>query len=57
MLKLLALERMMKKRNVIDNLKIIKLILEARKSSEKLAEKNCRKKRKKEKEKASRKSQ
>ena len=34
MLKLLALERMMNKRNVIDDLKNYKLILEARKSSE-----------------------
>ena len=43
MLKLLALERMMNKRNVIDDLKkIMKLILEARKSSEKA--KACEKK-------------
>ena len=54
---MLALERMMNKRNVIDDLKI-KLILEARKSSEKAkaCEKNWQKKQK-EKEKASRKSQ
>ena len=51
---MLALERMMNMRHVIDNLKNHKIDLEARKNSEKNGEK---KKKKKEKEKASRKSQ
>ena len=59
---MLALERMMNMRHVIDNLKIIKMILEARKSSKEqsLQKKKYRqknRKKKKEKEKASRKSQ
>ena len=53
---LAALERMMNMRHVIDNLKIIKMILEARKSSKEQSLQK-KKKREKEKEKASRKSQ
>ena len=50
MLKLLALERMRKKRTVIEDLKIIRLILEARKSSgykKKISKKKFRKKKEK----------
>ena len=64
MLKLLALERMMKKKNVIDNLKNHKIDSWSKKKQwiQKLAEKKKRKKKngekkEKEKEKASRKSQ
>ena len=48
MLKLLALERMREKRTVIEDLKIIRVILEARKSSEykSLQKKNRERKRK-----------
>ena len=53
MLKLLALERMRRKRTVIEDLKIIRVILEARKSSEykKNFEKKRERKRKKKKKK------
>ena len=56
---MLALERMMNMRHVINNLKIIKMILEARKSSKeqslqkkKIGEKKYKKKKKKQAEKA-----